>query len=69
MINLNNIEKLQLFCLESYKTSKNIIGIRALGDFEDKDVFGFLAVGYDVLHTLGIGYILAEINDYLENRK
>ena len=69
MISLNNIEKLQLFCLESYKTLKNVTGKKALADFEDYDVFGFLAVGYDVLHTQGIGYIIDEINGYLESRK
>ncbi len=69
MIRLNKIEKFQLFCLENYRASKNMPGKKVLREFENKAVFNFLAKGYEVLHTQGVLYIVAEINDYLERRK
>jgi hypothetical protein len=69
MIKLNKIEKFQLFCLENYKTTKNISGKSALHTFERKHVFNFLAIGYEVLHTQSSNYIIEEIIDFIERRK
>jgi hypothetical protein len=69
MITLNKVQQFELFCLENYKISKGIAGRTALNDFKQYNVFNFLSIGYDVLHTQGKNYILAEINDFIERRR
>ncbi|MDD4971818.1 MAG: DUF3791 domain-containing protein [Paludibacter sp.] len=69
MIKLSNIQQFEVFCLENYKISKGINGKAALNDFKNYHVFDFLTAGYDVLHTQGKNYIVAEINDFIERRK
>lgn len=69
MNNQQAIEKFIIFCLESYKAAKQIDGSEALKDFEEYDVFTFLTEGYDVLHTQGRQYIVADIEQYIANRK
>lgn len=68
MISLSEIEKFQLFCLENYKLRKNISGQNALEVFEKQGVFQFLESGFDVLHTQGINYIMAEIFELLKDK-
>jgi hypothetical protein len=58
-----------IFCLESYKRERNLNGEQALKDFEDYDVFSYLTNGYDVLHTQSREYIVADIKEYIDNRK
>lgn len=70
MINkLNNIQGFQLFCLENYRSSTGITGHDALLEFQQKKVFEYLSAGFDVLHTQGVNYILADIKDYIKRRK
>jgi hypothetical protein len=69
MNKLNKIQQFQLFCLESYRTQIGISGIKALDDFKKFKVFDYLAAGYDVLHTQGKIFLLADINDFLNRRK
>ncbi len=66
---LSKIEQFQIFCIESYRHAHVISGIDALTEFKKLNVFEYLADGYDVLHTQGKNYILADINDYIEQRK
>jgi len=68
MIKLSKIEQFQLFCLENYKNHYNISGKIALDIFEKKGVFNFLEMGFDVLHTQGIIYVVDEIIDFIKNR-
>jgi hypothetical protein len=63
------IEKFIIFCLESYKTARQIDGNQALKDFEAYDVFTYLTQGYDVLHTQGKAFIVADIEEFIDNRK
>lgn len=65
----HTIEKFIIFCLEGYKVAKQIDGNEALKDFEEYDVFTYLTEGYDVLHTQGKQYIVADIEEYIANRK
>lgn len=69
MIELSEIEKFQLFCLENYKVSQNISGKQALEVFKKQDVFSFLASGYEVLHTQSIKYILDDIIEFINHNK
>ena len=66
---LSKIEQFQLFCLESYRYSKAVSGIEALTLFKQLNVFDYLADGYEVLHTQGKNYLLADINDFITQRK
>lgn len=68
MITLDKIQQFQLFCLENYKFTKGISGKAALKDFKQYQVFKFLSLGYDVLHTQSKNYIVAEINDFILRR-
>lgn len=69
MNKLNKIQQFQLFCLESYRLTNNISGIKALNEFREFKVLDYLAAGYDVLHTQSENYIISDINDYLKRRK
>lgn len=68
MIKLNKIEQFQLFFLEYYKAQINISGKVALEVFESKGVFKFLEMGFEVLHTQSISYIVDEITVFIKNR-
>ena len=69
MNKLSNIQQFQLFCLESYKYASGITAKVALNEFIDKQVFEYLSSGYEVLHTQGKNYLIADIKDFIEHRK
>ena len=69
MIKLNEIEQFQLFCLENYKSAKEIAGKTAFLEFNRFGVFDYLSNGYEVLHTQSRNYIIAEIIDFIDKRK
>lgn len=68
MKKLNKVQQFQLFCLESYRTQHEISGMNALNQFKQFKVLDYLASAYDVLHTQGKNYILADINEYLNHQ-
>jgi hypothetical protein len=63
------IQQFIIFCLESYKVDKHLTGAEALRDFEQYDIFSYLAEGYDVLHTQGQAYLVADIKDFIRHRQ
>lgn len=63
---LNTIQSFQLFCLESYRSAKDISGPKALNEFKKAGVFAFLSAAYDLLHTQSQHFIVSEINQYLK---
>ncbi len=69
MSRLTKIQHFQLFCLENYRTTTGIPAKVAFHLFKNKSVFDYLAAGYDVLHTQGKNYIIADIQDYIQRRK
>lgn len=69
MITVTPVQQFQIFCLEHYKVKKKIPGHNALKEFKKNNVFHFLKIGYDVLHTQGKGYIMEEINDLINKNK
>lgn len=60
--------KFAVFCLESYKTHKNLKGHEVLSLFERFGVFDYIREFYDVLHTTGYNYINNDIDIYLSSR-
>jgi hypothetical protein len=69
MNKLNNIQHFQIFCLESYRSVTGISGQAALMEFRRNNVFDYLSTGYEVLHTQGKNYLVADIVDFIERRK
>ena len=62
------LQSFQLFCLESYRSAKDISGIKALNDFKRARVFDLLASGFEVLHTQSKNYLIADITEYINSR-
>jgi hypothetical protein len=69
MENNSSINDFIIYCLESYKSVLRISGIQALADFKDYGVLNYLSDGYEVLHTQGKDYIVADIKDFIDHRK
>jgi hypothetical protein len=66
---LDKIQYFQLFCLESYRSSKGITGMEALQEFRQAGVFDFLSSGFDVLHGTGRKYLNSVVTDFIARRK
>ena len=57
-----------VFCLENYKTHRNLSGQEVSLLFERYGVFDYIREFYDVLHTTGYNYINNDIDIYLNSR-
>ncbi len=56
------------FCLEEYKTAKNISGEEAMEIFLKYGLIEYLSKNFEVLHTQGRQWILEEIDEFISNR-
>ena len=54
-----------VFCLENFKSYKNLTGKQVYKLFREHGVFDHLEEFYDVLHTQGHQYINHDIEDFL----
>ena len=61
--------KFKTFCFEMYRAAKDMTGFDAQELFEKYSVFEYLDSFYDTLHTMGIEYIINDIDEYIELRK
>lgn len=57
------------FCIEQYKNAKAMSGEEVMDDFSHYGVMDYLRDCYDVLHTQGNQWLVAEIDDFIDNRK
>jgi len=57
------------FCLEKYKDFSNLLAEETLLIFRKYGVFDYLREGFQMLHTQGEGYIVKEIDLFIEARK
>ncbi|MFV0553835.1 MAG: DUF3791 domain-containing protein [Mangrovibacterium sp.] len=57
------------FCIENYKEHHQIEANEVLFLFKKYGVIKYLTLGFDVLHTQGKDYIMADIDNYLDNRR
>ena len=57
------------YTLENYALSKGISGFQALAIFMEYGVDKFLIYHYDLLHTQGTGYVLDEVQRFIDTRK
>ena len=61
--------KFMIFCAEQYRRAKQLSG-RQLSDLFDKyRVWNYLYDCYEALHTTGTGYIIEDIDLYIDARK
>lgn len=58
-----------VYTLEKYALSKRIGGLQALALFKEYEADEFLLEHYDLLHTQGTGYVLDEVQRYIDRRK
>ena len=65
----SRIYRFIIFCLENYRKFSQLTAMQALALFRKTGTFQYLAEGYDVLHTQGKGYIVADIQDFINNHK
>ncbi len=57
-----------IFCIENYKSYKNLTGKAVIALFERYGVLQYLCDCYDVLHTTGYQYLNQDIDAYLSAR-
>ncbi len=57
-----------VFCIEVYKCEKGLTGKEVYDLFEKYGVLKYLHDGYDMLHTQGDGWIMNDIDKFLELR-
>ena len=57
------------YMLEKYALSNGMGGLQALALFKEYDVDEFLLNNYDLLHTQGMGYVIDEINRFIQRRR
>ena len=63
------IVKFKAFCLERYKFAHNLKGHEVLRLFKQYEVMDYITSFYDILHTLGDKYIVADIDDFISVRQ
>ena len=56
------------FCVEQYKMHKCISGSEAMELFDRYHVTEYLRDNYDVLHTQGHQWLLAEIDEFIQRQ-
>ena len=59
----------KVFCLERYKSEHNLKGKDAFRLFKEYGVLDYLGSFYDVLHTFGDRYIVADIDEFIASRQ
>lgn len=57
------------FCIEQYKTSHDMDGAKVAHLFEREGVSNYLEENYDVLHTQGAEWLVADIDDYIKQKR
>jgi hypothetical protein len=57
------------FCIEQYKQAKGITGEKAMSILNHYGVLDYLNDCYEPLHTQGSRWLLAEMDEFIENRK
>lgn len=57
------------FCIEIYKNANRLSGKEAMHVLEEYGVLEYLEECYEVLHTQGHHWILADIDEFINLRK
>ena len=67
--NLKNITYFISFCIEQYMNAKGINEDEAMATFTEYGVFDYLKDYFEVLHTQSRQWIVADIEEFLNDRK
>ncbi|WP_294742717.1 DUF3791 domain-containing protein [uncultured Prevotella sp.] len=57
------------YCLEKYALAKGLTGLQALALLKRYDADDYLIDHYDLLHTQGTGYVIDELDRFIQRRK
>lgn len=55
-----------IYCIEIYKSSKNLTGKQVSDLFSRFDVWNYIYTFYQALHTTGANYIVEDIDQYIK---
>ena len=67
--NLKDITYFISFCIEQYMNAKGINEDEAMATFTEYGVFDYLKDYFEVLHTQSRQWIVAEIEEFINDRK
>ena len=56
------------FCIEAYKMKLGVSGAKVAEYLQDTGLLDFLLENYDMLHTIGRGQLVVEMERFLTNR-
>ena len=59
----------KVFCLEQYKNEHRMKGVDVMRLFKQYGVFEYLGDHYNVLHSLGAGYLVQDIDEFIQVRR
>lgn len=57
------------YCLEKYAQAKGLSGLQAIAILKRYGADDYLIDHYDLLHTQGTGYVMDEIDRFIQRRK
>ncbi len=66
---MSNTAHFKIFCLERYKSAHQMTGNDTIRLFKKYGVLDYLGSFYDVLHTFGEKYIVADIDEFIASRQ
>lgn len=58
-----------IYCIEIYKSSKNLTGKQVSELFSRFDVWNYIYTSYQALHTTGANYIVEDIDQYIKEQQ
>lgn len=58
-----------VFCIEEYRAFKGLTGEQVLALFAEYGVIDYLSQCFEVLHTQGRQWLIAEIDEFINIRK
>ena len=61
--------KFLVYCLETYKTEKQMTGRQVMELFKHYGVTDYILSCYEALHTTGTNYIIEDIDLFVEARQ
>lgn len=61
--------KFLIFCIEQYRSAKNLTGKQVAKLFSEYGVYEYIVSCCEALHTTGINYIINDIDLYIQSRQ
>ena len=66
---MSNKGKFLVYCLETYKVSKQMTGKQVIEMFKSYGVTDYILSCYEALHTTGTNYIIEDIDHFVETHR